>query len=149
MESIQQITQQTSLASLLAVHLGLSLFGGLATNPTYNIPIFFFGVYAFNNCDSTSPIKLFTKVLSLSIVLDIFWFILHGSNPQNESGFGFAMIMNIISLIGKPITVFSAINTIQTRGDTFSTGNWADAPGAFPSTGAYQPVRDGDNDSFA
>ncbi|CAO3654049.1 unnamed protein product [Cunninghamella echinulata] len=114
MESIQRITQQTSLASLIALHLG----------------------YHY----------LFTWVLSLSIVLDIFWFILHGGNPQNESGFGFAMIMNIISLIGKPVTVFSAINTIQSRGDTFSAGNF-DVPGAFP--GAYQTVRDGDNDSFA
>ncbi|KAI9300275.1 hypothetical protein BJ944DRAFT_273280 [Cunninghamella echinulata] len=146
MESIQRITQQTSLASLIALHLGLSLFGALASNPTYNIPIFFFGIWAFNNRETTSPIKTFTWVLSLSIVLDIFWFILHGGNPQNESGFGFAMIMNIISLIGKPVTVFSAINTIQSRGDTFSAGNF-DVPGSFP--GAYQTVRDGDNDSFA
>lgn len=88
----------------------------------------------------------------MTIVLDVIWFILHGSPLQakdieipHESGFTFCMVMNIISLIGKPITVFTSINTIQSRGDTFTVGgNWSEAPGAFP--GAYQTVRDGNEE---
>ncbi|KAI8388123.1 uncharacterized protein BYT42DRAFT_559018 [Radiomyces spectabilis] len=146
METIQTFTQQTNLATLLGVHLGLSLFGALASNPTYNIPVFFFGIWAYNFRDSNAPLKTFTGVLALSILLDVVWFILHGHNPAQESGFVFVMIMNIISLLVKPISVFAAINTLQSRGDTFNAGSWSDAPGAFP--GAYQPVRDGD-EAFA
>ncbi|KAI9496751.1 hypothetical protein BDB00DRAFT_807001 [Zychaea mexicana] len=155
METIHSIAQQTNLATLLGLHLGLSLFGSLSTCPVYNLPIYFFGIWAYNYHESNAPIKTFTGVLALSIVLDVLWFILHGSPPTDsarnpidrESGFVFCMVMNIISLIGKPITVFAGINTIQSRGDSFQVGGWSDAPGAFP--GAYQTVRDGNNDEFA
>jgi hypothetical protein len=36
---------------------GLSLLGAVASNPTYNIPIFFFGIWAYNNRESNAPIK--------------------------------------------------------------------------------------------
>ncbi|KAI8139818.1 hypothetical protein BJV82DRAFT_236932 [Fennellomyces sp. T-0311] len=143
MDTIQSIAQQTNLATLLGLHLGLSLFGSLSTCPVYNLPIYFFGIWAYNYHDSNAPIKTFTGVLALSIILDVVWFILHGGG-EHENGFVFCMVMNIISLIGKPITVFAGINTIQSRGDSFQVG---DAPGAFP--GAYQTVRDGNNDDFA
>ncbi|KAG2227444.1 hypothetical protein INT45_007469 [Circinella minor] len=147
METIQSFAQQTNLATLLGLHLGLSLFGSIATCPIYNLPIYFFGIWAYNYHDSNAPIKTFTGVLALSIILDVLWFILHGGGPHEESGFVFCMVMNIISLIGKPITVFAGINTIQSRGDSFQVGGWSEAPGAFP--GAYQTVRDGNNDEFA
>ncbi|ORX52011.1 hypothetical protein DM01DRAFT_1384261 [Hesseltinella vesiculosa] len=148
MDSVQQFAQQTSLASLLGIHLGLSLFGAISTNPTYNIPIFFFGIWAYNYHESNSPIKTFTYVLSLSVFLDVVWFILHGSGRgQPESGFSFALIMNILSLIVKPVTILAAMTAIQNRGDSLhSVGGWAEAPGSFP--GAYQTVRDGD-ENFA
>ncbi|ORZ18670.1 hypothetical protein BCR42DRAFT_411378 [Absidia repens] len=145
MDALQNISQQTNLATLLGFHLGISLFGAVSTNPTYNIPIFFFGIWAFNYHESNSPIKTFTGCLGLSIFLDIIWFILHSGN--NESGYTFALIMNIVSLITKPVTVFAAFNTIQNRGDSMNAGSWAEAPGSFP--GAYQTVRDGENDDFA
>ncbi|KAI8099889.1 uncharacterized protein BX664DRAFT_322336 [Halteromyces radiatus] len=147
MDTLQNFAQQTNLASLLGFHLGISLFGAISACPSYNIPIFFFGIWAFNYHESNSPIKTFTGCLGLSILLDIVWFTLHSGNPLNESGFTFAMIMNVISLLVKPITVFAAVNTIQGRGDSLGTGNWSEAPGSFP--GAYQTVRDGDNDEFA
>ncbi|ORZ02831.1 hypothetical protein BCR43DRAFT_520082 [Syncephalastrum racemosum] len=150
MDTVHTLAQQTNLATLLGLHLGLSLFGSLASCPVYNLPIYFFGIWAYNYHESNAPIKTFTGVLALSILLDVFWFILHGSNPQGESGFVFAMVMNIISLVGKPITVFAGINTIQSRGDSLNVGGgagWSDAPGAFP--GAYQTVRDGNNEDFA
>ncbi|KAG0183309.1 hypothetical protein DFQ28_000967 [Apophysomyces sp. BC1034] len=140
MDGLQHLTQQTNLASLLGLHLGLSLFGAIASNPTYNIPIFFFGIWAYNYHESNSPIKTFTSVLALSIALDVIWFILHGGNTTGEAGFTFAMVMNIISLVCKPISVFAAINTIQSRGDSLNAGSWAEAPGSFP--GAYETVRD-------
>ncbi|KAI8390317.1 hypothetical protein BD560DRAFT_380625 [Blakeslea trispora] len=139
--------QQTNLASLLGLHLGLSLLGAIATNPTYNIPIFFFGTWAYNNRDSTTPLKTFTGSLGLSIFLDLIWFYLHGSNALNESGFGLARFFNIISLFIKPFTVYSSINILKERGDSLNVGSWSDAPGAFPSSG-YQNVRDGDSAEF-
>ncbi|GAA5808293.1 hypothetical protein MFLAVUS_001683 [Mucor flavus] len=148
MESLQNTVQQANLASLLGLHLGLALLGAVASNPTYNIPIFFFGIWAYNNRESNSPIKTFTGVLAFSILLDLIWLYLHGSNPQAESGFGFAKFFNVISLIIKPISVYSGINNLKERGDSISAGNWSEAPGAFP-TGAYQNVRDGDSAEFA
>ncbi|KAL1927412.1 hypothetical protein VTP01DRAFT_4041 [Rhizomucor pusillus] len=145
METVHSIAQQTNLATLLGLHL---VFTTTDTScPVYNLPIYFFGIWAYNYHESNAPIKTFTGVLALSIVLDVVWFSLHGHNPYNESGFTFSMIMNIISLIGKPITVFAGINTIQSRGDTLHVGGWSEAPGAFP--GAYQTVRDGNNEDYA
>ncbi|CAO3609671.1 unnamed protein product [Mucor hiemalis] len=149
MESFQNTIQQANLASLLGLHLGLSLLGAIASNPTYNIPIFFFGIWAYNNRELTAPIKTFTGALAVSIFLDLIWFYLHGGNPQGESGFGFAKFFNIISLVVKPISVYSGINVLKERGDSLGAGNWSDAPGAFPSSGGYQNVRDGDSAEFA
>ncbi|KAI8885533.1 hypothetical protein K501DRAFT_215446 [Backusella circina FSU 941] len=148
MESVQNAIQQANLASLLGLHLALSLIGAIATNPTYNIPIFFFGIWAYNNHDSNTPMKTFTFALGLSVALDLIWFWLHGSNPQGESGFGFAKFFNVISLIVKPITVYTSVNNLQNRGESLSAGAWSNAPGAFPS-GGYQNVRDGDSAEFA
>ena len=35
----------------------LALLGSIASNPSYNIAIFFFGIWAYNNRDSNAPIK--------------------------------------------------------------------------------------------
>ncbi|KAL7311700.1 hypothetical protein PS15m_009427 [Mucor circinelloides] len=148
MDALQNTVQQANLASLLGLHLGLSLFGAVASNPTYNIPIFFFGIWAYNYRESNSPLKTFTGVLGLSIFLDLIWLYLHGGNPQEESGFGFAKFFTIISLLVKPLSVYSGISNLRERGDTLNAGNWSDAPGAFPS-GGYQNVRDGDSAEFA
>ncbi|KAI8047591.1 uncharacterized protein B0P05DRAFT_564130 [Gilbertella persicaria] len=147
MDFVQSAVQQTNLASLLGLHLCLSLLGAVASNPTYNIPIFFFGIWAFNNRESTTPLKTFAGALGLSIFLDLIWFYLHGGNPQAESGFGFAKFFNVISLFVKPFTVYSAANILKERGDSLNAGNWSEAPGAFPS-GGYQNVRDGDSAEF-
>ncbi|KAG2174222.1 hypothetical protein INT43_004243 [Umbelopsis isabellina] len=147
MDRLQEVAQQTSLTTLLSLHLVLSLFGAIAHNPTYNIPIFFFGYWAFNFHDSNAPIKTFTAALALSIILDIVWFSLHGHNPSDERGFAFALAMNIISLIGKPVTLFASVGAIQNRGETLNVGGWSEAPGAFP--GNYERVREPNNDEFA
>ncbi|CEP11306.1 hypothetical protein [Parasitella parasitica] len=144
MDAVQNTVQQANLASLLGLHLGLSLFGAVASNPSYNIPIFFFGIWAYNYRESNSPLK----TVGFSILLDLIWFYLHGGNSQGESGFGFAKFFNIISLFIKPLSVYSGINNLKERGDALNTGNWSDAPGAFPS-GGYQNVRDGDSTEFA
>ncbi|ORE06381.1 hypothetical protein BCV72DRAFT_305577 [Rhizopus microsporus var. microsporus] len=148
MDVIRQLVQQANLASLLGLHLALSLFGAVASNPTYNIPIFFFGFWAYNYHESSSPLKTFTGILGLSILLDSIWFYLHSGNPQGESGFGFALFFNYISFFVKPLSVYAGIVQLQERGDSFSAGNWSEAPGAFPS-GGYQNVRDADSSEFA
>ncbi|EIE84587.1 hypothetical protein RO3G_09297 [Rhizopus delemar RA 99-880] len=148
MDIVRQLAQQSNLASLLGLHLTLSLFGAVASNPTYNIPIFFFGTWAYNYRESNAPLKTFTGVLGLSILLDLIWFYLHGGNPQGESGFGFAMFFNVISFIIKPMTVYTSVGSLQERGDPLGAGNWTEAPGAFPS-GGYQDVRDADSAEFA
>ncbi|CAO3661511.1 unnamed protein product [Rhizopus stolonifer] len=48
----------------------------------------------------------------------------------------------------KPISIYAGIGELQERGDSIGAGNWAEAPGAFPS-GGYQNVRDGDAGEFA
>ncbi|KAI8971384.1 hypothetical protein BDB01DRAFT_811625 [Pilobolus umbonatus] len=148
MNTVQALIQQTNLATLLGVQLGLSLLGAVASSPTYNTPIFFFGIWAFNHRESNSPIKTFTGVLAFSIFLDLIWLYLHGVNPQGESGFGFALFFNIINLIVKPVSIYSGVMNIQQRGDLLNVGSWSEAPGAFPS-GGYQNVRDGDSAEFA
>ncbi|KAG1048200.1 hypothetical protein G6F46_011769 [Rhizopus delemar] len=148
MDIARQLIQQSNLASLLGLHLSLSLFGSIATNPTYNLPIFFFGTWAYNYRDSNSPLKTFTLILGLSVLLDLIWFYLHSGNPQGESGYKFAIFFNTVSFIFKPISIYASMANLQERGDSISAGNWTEAPGAFPA-GGYQNVRDGDNTDFA
>ncbi|KAG1470868.1 hypothetical protein G6F56_002441 [Rhizopus delemar] len=145
MDIVKQLVQQGNLASLLGLHLGLSLFGAIASNPTYNIPIFFFGTWAYNYRESSAPLKTFTGVLGLSVILDLIWFYLHGGNTQGESGFKLAMFFNVISFIFKPISVYAGIGELQERGDSIGAGK---TTGALPS-GGYQNVRDGDPGEFA
>ncbi|KAI9323696.1 hypothetical protein BX666DRAFT_1889477 [Dichotomocladium elegans] len=160
MDLLQSVAQQTDLATLLGLHLGLALLGSISTCPVYNLPLYFFGTWAYNHHESNSPIKTFTNILAMTILLDIIWFWLHGSTLKasndieipHESGFTFCMIMNIISLIIKPITVMSSIQTIRNRGDSFPVGgqSWSEAGtgnASFP--GAYQTVRDGNSEDLA
>ncbi|GAB5590427.1 hypothetical protein Unana1_05327 [Umbelopsis nana] len=147
MDRLQEVAQQTSLTTLLGLHLLFALFGSIASNPNYNIPIYFFGIWAYHHRDSNAPIKTFTVALGLSVILDIVWFSLHGHNPLDERGFSFALAMNIISLIGKPVTLFASIGAIQNRGDNLGVGSWSEAPGAFP--GSYERVREPNSEDFA
>ncbi|KAG2180561.1 hypothetical protein INT44_003565 [Umbelopsis vinacea] len=147
MDRLQEVAQQTSLTTLLSIHVLLALLGSIASNPSYNIAIFLFGIWAYNNRDSNAPIKTFTATLAFSVIIDIVWFSLHGHNPLDERGFGFALAMNIISLIGKPVTLFACVGALQSRGDSLSVGAWSEAPGAFP--GSYERVREPDSEDFA
>lgn len=78
MDTVQTLAQQTNLATLLGLHLvnygchgiygkliafqkGLSLFGSLASCPVYNLPIYFFGIWAYNYHESNAPIKTASK----------------------------------------------------------------------------------------
>ncbi|KAI9244506.1 hypothetical protein BY458DRAFT_529622 [Sporodiniella umbellata] len=145
MDIARQLVQEGSLASLIAVHLFLSLLSSVTINPSYNVPIFFFGIWAYNYRESTSPLKTFTGALGLSVVLDVVWLIARPALQESLSGF--VTFMSIISLILKPVTLFAATRQLQERGDVLSAGNWTEAPGAFP--GGYQNVRDGNAEEFA
>ncbi|RUS19223.1 hypothetical protein BC937DRAFT_87808 [Endogone sp. FLAS-F59071] len=90
-----EISQEWDLLKVLLVHVGLSLLGSLATHPTYNLPIFLFAIWTYHYHETNDPFKTFLALLSLSIPLDIWWFILHGSS--NESGFVLALIMDVQS----------------------------------------------------
>jgi len=141
-----EASQEWDLLKVLLVQVGLSLLGSLATNPTYNLPIFLFAIWAYHYHETNDPFKTFLALLSVSILLDIWWFILHGDNPSNESGFNLAFILNILNLLVKPFTVLSTVQALKNRGDTFNVGSeWTSGrmPGGLP----YQTVPDRDDDT--
>lgn len=61
----------------------LALLGSIASNPSYNIAIFFFGIWAYNNRDSNAPIKtvsvcgIYTQTVAKSDYLSLTSSLLH------------------------------------------------------------------------
>jgi len=53
----------------------LSLFGGIRTVPSYNIPLLFFGLYAYQHHDSSEPLQQVLIVSAPSICVKKTWVI--------------------------------------------------------------------------
>ncbi|KAJ3719946.1 hypothetical protein EV361DRAFT_515220 [Lentinula raphanica] len=125
---------------------GFSFFLSGFSAPSYNLPIFLFGMYAQENADTAFlPLQTFTGLLGASVFYDIIWM------ARNEQG-GFIKFLSIVLLLVKIPTVLAFGLKARQRGAQFSglgiRGNdisgptvWA-MPGGFSSTAGYQNLDD-------
>ncbi|GBE78194.1 hypothetical protein BKA93DRAFT_303772 [Sparassis latifolia] len=113
--------------------------------PTYNLPIFLFGVYAQETSDAVQSLQTFIYLLSASILYDIIWMY---NYPQHW----FIKLITILTLVLKVPTLLAFVTTLHQRGANLSSlgfrGNdlggatvWS-MPGGFTSAGrdGYQTV---------
>ncbi|KZT65130.1 hypothetical protein DAEQUDRAFT_740828 [Daedalea quercina L-15889] len=145
---------------VVAVETVLSAFTSPFVAPSYNLPIFLFGIYAQETAEAVESLKMFTYLVIGTIPLDIIWLWNH------EQGW-FMKLLTILILVLKvrdlqdftwfipTIMVFAT--ALQTRGSSFSNfsglrgGDVAGAtvwsmPGGFTSGGreGYQTVDEPD-----
>ncbi|KAF8527917.1 hypothetical protein BU17DRAFT_81154 [Hysterangium stoloniferum] len=123
--------QNLDVTSLLNVEAGLSLVTAAFVAPTYNFPLFLFGIYTQERSEAGDSSKLFTVFLGVSGVLDFIWML--KNSDQNP----FIKAISILILILKVPTFFAA-----QRGSgaiNFPGGEtvWS-MPGGFSSGGGNQ-----------
>ncbi|KAF9957318.1 hypothetical protein BGZ70_009546 [Mortierella alpina] len=104
---------QLDLQRLIVIQTTLCLFAALRSVPVYNLPLLFFGLYAYQHHDSIEPLQQFAGFTAFSILLDIVWFLLTPS-------FGFGEGLTIAVLLFKPMSIISALQLLKYRGDPFS-----------------------------
>ncbi|KAF9241375.1 hypothetical protein BU15DRAFT_44980, partial [Melanogaster broomeanus] len=112
--------------------------------PVYNLPIFLFGNFAQESSDAVQSLKVFSGLLSASIVFDLIWMI---NNEQN----GFVRFLTILLWLLKIPTAIAFLTALRQRGSQFmGIGDdvhgptvWS-MPGGFTSGGreGYQTVGD-------
>lgn len=155
--------------SLLVLETVLSFTISPLTSPSYNLPLFLFGVYSQESSESSQSLKLFTGLLGASALFDIIW--LFRNSPDWFSKLVLVIILllkvRIISrfpsvvmlTILKGPTFFTFLTALRQRGEQFSGLNirggdlngptlWS-MPGGFSSLGrsGYENVDGGDVES--
>jgi len=82
-------------------------------SPSYNLPIFLFGLYAQENTESVQSLQTFTGLLGVSTIFDIIYMARHGQN-------WFTRMITIFILILKLPTFFAFALVLRQRGAQFS-----------------------------
>ncbi|KAI8359418.1 hypothetical protein B0O80DRAFT_440242 [Mortierella sp. GBAus27b] len=139
-----EFATQLDLQRLIVVQTTICLFAAIRSVPAYNLPLFFFGLYAYQHHDSAEPLQQFAAFTAFTILLDIVWCIL-------ASNIGLGEGLTIVALLLKPMTIISALQLLKYRGDpfsSFSAGNWAgrNAFGGGGGIGGYQSLGDAMDD---
>ncbi|KAF9378347.1 hypothetical protein CPB97_009639 [Podila verticillata] len=139
-----EFATQLDLQKLIVTQTTLSLLAAIRNVPAYNIPLLFFGLYAYQHHDSVEPLQQFAGFTAFSMLADITWLLL-------SEFIGFGEIITIILLIFKPLTIISALQLLKFRGDPFSSlGGGMDwslgQRGQGGSSLAYQSLADGMED---
>jgi len=111
------------------------------TSPSYNLPIFLFGMYAQENTESIQSLQTFTGLVGVSVVFDIIYM---AQNQQNW----FSRMITIFILILKLPTFFAFALALRQRGSQFAGLGIRGAdlggptvwsmPGGFTSGGDHQ-----------
>jgi len=112
--------------------------------PSYNLPIFLFGALVHENNEAIQSLKLFSGILTGSILFDIIWVF-------NNEHSGFIKLLLILLWVLKIPTAASFLAVLRQRGSQFMTLGpdisgptvWS-MPGGFTSSGreGYQVVDD-------
>jgi len=130
---------------LLVAETALSFFLSIFDSPSYNFPLFLFGIYANENAESSQPLQTFTGLLGASALFDIIWMF---RNSQTI----LLRLLTVTLLLLKIPTFLALGSALRQRGSHFGglgiRGNdlsgptiWS-MPGGFTSEGrtGYQPL---------
>ncbi|KAI1320604.1 hypothetical protein EDD11_000126 [Mortierella claussenii] len=109
-----EFATQLDLQRLIVAQTTICLFAAIRSVPVYNLPLLFFGLYAYQHHDSAEPLQQFAGFTAFTILLDIVWCLL-------SPGIGFGEGLTIAVLLFKPITIISALQLLKYRGDPFSS----------------------------
>ncbi|KAL4243427.1 hypothetical protein ABKN59_001226 [Abortiporus biennis] len=139
--------QSLDTSKLVLVETALSFITAPWNAPTYNFPIFLFGIYVTESQEAIQSMKAFTFMTGASLLFDIIWL------SQNEQNW-FARLITILILILKLPTTLTFFVALRQRGAQFSglgfRGNdlngatvWS-MPGGFTSSAreGYQSVEE-------
>ncbi|EJD47776.1 hypothetical protein AURDEDRAFT_102466 [Auricularia subglabra TFB-10046 SS5] len=133
--------------NLVLLQTGLTLATAAGKSPSYNFPLFLYGLYAHERADSSESLRTFTGMLGASVLLDIIWL------ASTSGVHGLVKAVVVLVLLLKVPTVWATMNTLRARGDQFGplglrTDTVWSMPGGFPTSsapGAYQTLG-GDRD---
>jgi len=100
-------------SKLVLVETVLSFVTSAFSAPTYNLPIFLFGVYAQESAEAIQSLKTFTFLLGGSVIYDIIWL---AKNEQNW----FIRLVTITVLLLKVPTLLAFGAALRQRGAQFS-----------------------------
>ncbi|KAF9913366.1 hypothetical protein EC991_000128 [Linnemannia zychae] len=135
---------QLDLQRVIVLQTTICLFAAIRSVPAYNIPLLFFGLYAYEHHDSVDPLQQFAGFTAFSILLDIVWCLL-------SPGIGFGEGLTIAALLLKPVSIISALQLLKYRGDPFSNLgeglNWSGQRShGYGNGSAYQTLAEGMED---
>jgi len=105
--------QQLDPSKLVLAETALSFSISPFASPTYNLPIFLFGMYAQENMDGVQSLQTFTGLVGVSTIFDIVYM------AQNEQSW-FIRMITIFILILKLPTFFAFGLSLRQRGAQFS-----------------------------
>jgi len=105
-------------ASLTLLQAGVALVLSPFSFPSYNLPVFLYGLYTLEKADSFEPLRIFTGFVGTSFFLDIFWFFTETGSNQS----GFLRFLTILNLLLKIPTFFALLVSLRRRGDPFGDG---------------------------
>lgn len=105
--------QQLDPSKLVIAETVLSFVISPFTSPTYNLPIFLFGIYAQENTEGVQSLQTFTGLMGVSFVFDIVFMARNGQN-------WFTRMITILILILKIPTFFAFGIALRQRDSQFS-----------------------------
>ncbi|KAG8951963.1 hypothetical protein FRC04_005296 [Tulasnella sp. 424] len=82
------------VSALVLIQTSLAFITAPFTSPTYNFPLFLFGIYAAENKESNEPLRLFSALVGLSVLFDFIWLLRHDYN-------GLIGFIVVIAMLGK------------------------------------------------
>ncbi|PVG00696.1 hypothetical protein CPB86DRAFT_754144 [Serendipita vermifera] len=111
-------------ASLTLLHSGVAFVCSPFTSPSYNLPIFLFGIWSLQVTDTYEPLRIFSGFVGTSILFDIIWLSIY--EPAT-----LIKVILVLNLLLKIPTFLSLMVALKHRGDRF--GASLPGPGEFPS----------------
>jgi len=136
------LVQRLDPSKLVLVGAALSFAVSASEAPSYNLPIFLFGIYAQENSEVVQSLQAFTYLLAASVLYDLIWM-------YNYEQYWVFRLITVITTVLKLPAVLAFMMSLQQRGAQFSIrGNdlggatvWS-MPGGFTSNvrGGYQNV---------
>lgn len=101
-------------AALVLIETSLAFITAPFTSPTYNFPLFLFGIYATENKESSEPLRLFSALVGLSFLFDLIWLFRHDYN-------GLIGFIVVIAMLGKIPTFYMILLSLRHRGLAFGS----------------------------
>ncbi|KIM34019.1 hypothetical protein M408DRAFT_89504 [Serendipita vermifera MAFF 305830] len=99
-------------SSLTLLHAGIAFVLSPFVSPTYNLPVFLYGLWAVQVTETYEPLRVFAGFVGTSLLLDVIW--LFNNDPAT-----LVKIILILTWLFKILTFLSIMVSLRHRGDRF------------------------------